>query len=94
MSFRLLTLPFRLIRRFLSERHAQTAAALSFATFLALVPMITVAAAALSHLPLANAIAASIQKFLTTNLLPETAGGIIAKYVSQFALRAQRLTWV
>ena len=90
----LLTLPFRLIRRFLSERHAQTAAALSFATLLGLVPMIAVAASVLSYLPLADTIAASTQKFLMANLLPDKAGGIIAKYVSQFAFKAQRLTWV
>lgn len=91
---RLLTLPFRLIRRFFVGRYAQTAAALSFATLLGLVPMIAVAASVLSHLPLADTIAAAMQKFLMTNLLPDKAGGIIAKYVSQFALKAQRLTWV
>lgn len=91
---RLLTLPFRLIRRFLSGQYPQTAAALSFATLLGLVPMIAVAASVLSHLPLADAIAAAIHKFLMTNLLPDKAGGIIAKYVSQFAAKAQRLTWI
>ncbi|CAG4883541.1 Ribonuclease BN [Georgfuchsia toluolica] len=90
----LLTLPFRLIRRFLSGQYSQTAAALSFATLLGLVPMIAVAAAVLSHLPLADAIAASIRKLLMSNLLPDKAGGIIANYVSQFALKAQRLTWI
>jgi membrane protein len=43
---------------------------------------------------LADTIAASIQKFLMTNLLPDKAGGIIAKYVTQFAVKAQRLTWL
>ncbi len=90
---RLLTLPLRLIRRFLSEQYSQTAAALSFATLLGLVPMIAVATSVLSNLPLADAIAASIQKFLMTNLLPDKAGGVIAKYVTQFALKAHRLTW-
>jgi membrane protein len=91
---RLLTLPLRLIRRFLSEQYSQTAAALSFATLLGLVPMIAVATSVLSNLPLADAIAASIQKFLMTNLLPDKAGGVIAKYVTQFALKAHRLTWL
>lgn len=90
---RLLTLPFRLFRRFLSGRYSQTAAALSFATLLGLVPMIAVAASILSYFPLADTIAVSIQKFLMTNLLPEKAGGIIAKYVSRFASKAHRLTW-
>ncbi|MFY9329504.1 MAG: YihY family inner membrane protein [Georgfuchsia sp.] len=90
----LLTLPIRLFRRFFSGQYSQTAAALSFATLLGLVPMIAVAAAVLSHLPLADAIAASIQKFLMANLLPDKAGSIIAKYVSRFALKARHLTWV
>ena len=91
---RLLTLPFRLIRRFLAERFSQTAAALSFATLLGLVPMIAVAASILSHLPLADTLTAAINKFLMTNLLPDKAGGIIAKYVTQFASKAGRLTWL
>lgn len=91
---RLLTLPFRLIRRFFAGQYSQTAAALSFATLLGLVPMIAVGASLLSHLPLADTIALSIQKFLMTNLLPDKAGGIIAKYVTQFAVKAQRLTWI
>lgn len=91
---RLLTLPLRLVRRFLAEQYSQTAAALSFATLLGVVPMIAVAASILSHLPLADTLGTAIQKFLMTNLLPDKAGGIVAKYVTQFALKAQRLTWV
>ncbi|HQR02874.1 MAG: YihY family inner membrane protein [Proteobacteria bacterium] len=91
---RLLTLPYRVIRRFFKERFAQTAAALSFATLLGLVPMVAVAAAVMIHLPLADSLLAAIQKFLLTNLLPEKAGGIIARYLSQFAVKAQRLTWI
>ena len=91
---RLLLLPFRLVRRFLTEQYSQTAAALSFSTLLGLVPMIAIAAAILSHMPLADALGAAIQKFLMTNLLPDKAGGVIAKYVTKFALKTDRLTWV
>lgn len=87
-------LPFRVLRRFHAERCTQTAAALSFATLLGLVPMVAVGAAILSHLPLADSLGATIQKFLLANLLPEKAGGIIAKYMGQFAGKAQRLTWL
>lgn len=90
----LITLPLRLVRRFLKEQYSQTAAALSFSTLLGVVPMIAVAVSVLSHMPLADTIAASIHHFLMANLLPEKAGGVIAKYVTQFALKAQRLTWV
>lgn len=91
---RLLTLPLRLVRRFLTEQYSQTAAALSFSTLLGLVPMIAVAVSVLSHMPLAEALATSIHNFLMANLLPEKAGGVVARYVTQFALKAQRLTWV
>jgi membrane protein len=90
----LILLPFRVLQRFRKERLTQTAAALSFATLLGLVPMIAVAAAILSHLPMADTLAAAIQKFLLANLLPDKAGGIIAKYVAQFAHKADRLTWI
>lgn len=89
----MILLPFRVLKRFGTERLTQTAAALSFATLLGLVPMIAVAAVILTHLPLSETLSAAIQKFLLSNLLPERAGNIIAKYVSQFANKAGRLTW-
>jgi membrane protein len=91
-----LTVPFRLVvrvaQRFHGERLAQTAAALSFATLVGLVPMIGVAAALIDHLPFAAHIGAALQKFLLANLLPEKAGAVIAKYLGQFAGRAGRMT--
>jgi membrane protein len=88
--------PFRLVvrvvRRFNVERCGQTAAALSFATLLGLVPMIAVAAAILSSLPFASSLGAGLEKFLLANLLPDKAGVVVAKYVGQFALRAERVT--
>ena len=35
-----------------------------------------------------------MQKFLLANLLPDKAGVVIAKYVTQFATKAERLTWI
>lgn len=90
----LILLPLRVLRRFRLEGMTQTAAALSFATLLGLVPMIAVAAEILSHLPLADTLAMAIRKFLLANLLPEKAGNMIARYVTQFALKADRLTWI
>lgn len=88
--------PFRLvvrvIQRFRSERLAQTAAALSFATLVGLVPMIGVAATLIEHMPFAAGIGAALQKFLLANLLPDKAGVVVAKYVGQFAGRAGRMT--
>lgn len=88
--------PLRLVvrvgRRFLAERLAQTAAALSFATLLGLVPMIVVIAASIDHLPFTTTIARALERFLLTNLLPEKAGAIIASVVGQFAGRAEKVT--
>lgn len=88
--------PFRLavrtVRRFRDEHCAQTAAALSFATLIGLVPMIAAAFALITHLPLGSGMGAALEKFLLANLLPEKAGVIIAKYVTQFAVGAERVT--
>lgn len=88
--------PLRLIQRvahrFQRESLAQTAAALSFTTLLALVPMIAVAAALLDFLPFGTGLEESIRKFLLTNLLPQKAGVVIAKYVGLFAHRVNRIT--
>jgi membrane protein len=90
--------PLRLIaavvRRFRNERLAQTAAALSFATLLGLVPMIVVAAVLIDRLPFAARIASALERFLLANLLPDKAGAVIAKVVGQFADRASEVTMI
>jgi len=92
----LLLAPFRLVartaRRFHGEQCVKTAAALSFATLIGLVPMISAAFALISVLPVGIGLGAALEKFLLANLLPEKAGLIIAKYVGQFASRAGRVT--
>lgn len=94
----MLLAPFRLVarivRRFRAERHGQTAAALSFATLLGLVPMIAMGAALIEALPFGIKLAAALEKFLLATLLPEKAGTVIAKYLGQFAGRAGRMTWI
>jgi membrane protein len=93
-----LAAPFRLIacvaRRFGNERCAQTAAALSFSTLLGLVPMLVVGAVLIETLPFGIKLAAALEKFLLATLLPEKAGVVIAKYLGQFAQRADRVTWI
>lgn len=88
--------PFRLIvrtaRRFHGEHCVQTAAALSFATLIGLVPMIAAAFALISFLPVGAGLGLALEKFLLTNLLPDKAGIIIAKYIGQFASHAERVT--
>ncbi|MCX8017066.1 MAG: YihY family inner membrane protein [Rhodocyclaceae bacterium] len=84
----------RVIQRFRDERCAQTAAALSFATLLGLVPMVVVGAILIESLPFGIKLSAALEKFLLTTLLPDKAGAVIAKYLGQFAHRAERVTWI
>jgi membrane protein len=94
----MLLAPFRLplvvVRRFRVERCAQTAAALSFVTLLGLVPMIVVGAALIEMLPFGIKLSAVLEQFLRATLLPEKAGDVIARYLGQFAQRAERATWI
>lgn len=98
MRFQMLFAPFRLMarvmQRFRAERCAQVAASLSFSTLLGLVPLIAVGLALLVHMPFAAGLSAALEKFLLANLLPEKAGIIIARYLGQFAHKAERLTLV
>ncbi len=90
--------PFRLVasaaRRFHKERCAQTAAALSFATLLALVPMIAVVFALISQIPFAIGLAEALENFFLANLLPEKSGSVIARYMGQFVHRVDRVTFI
>lgn len=94
----MLMTPFRLVirvaRRFRDERCTQTAAALAFTTVLGLVPIVAGAVALISFLPFGSGMSAAVHKFLLANLLPERAGFVVAKYVTQFAAKAERLTWI
>jgi len=94
----MLLVPFRLlivvVRRFRDERCAQTAAALSFATLLGLVPMIVVGAALIEMLPFGIKLSTVLEQFLRATLLPEKAGDVIARYLGHFAQRAERTTWI
>jgi membrane protein len=89
--FRLIT---RVVERFNAERFAQVAASLSFSTLLGLVPLIAVGLALIIHLPFSAGMSAALEKFLLANLLPDKAGIIIARYLEQFAHKAERLTLI
>lgn len=84
----LFRLIFRVVSRFQTEHLTLTAAALSFATLLGLVPMIAVGLGLISHFPFADNVSVALEKFLLANLLPDKAGAVIAKYLGQFAHRA------
>jgi len=87
-------LPLRVFRRFVDERCAQTAAALSFSTLLSLVPMIAIAVLIIARLPFAEGLTKALEQFLLANLLPDRAGTIIVKYVGEFTRETQHLPLV
>ena len=90
--------PFRLIyrtgKRFYTEQFVQTAAALSFTTLLALVPMVAVAFALISQFSFTSGLGVALEKFLLSNLLPDKAGALIAKYLTQFVQRGEQATLI
>jgi membrane protein len=90
----LIRLVASVVRRFHAERCAQTAAALSFSTLLGLVPMLVVGAVLIETLPFGIDLSAALEKFVLATLLPEKAGVVIAKYLGQFAQRAEGVTLV
>lgn len=92
--FGIFRLTFRVVQRFLTEGLTQTAAALSFSTLLGLVPMIAVGLGLMSYFPFAAGISMALEKFLLANLLPDKAGVVIARFLSQFAHRAASVSLI
>ena len=90
----LLLLPLRVFSRFVKERCAQAAAALSFSTLLSLVPMIAIAVLIIARLPFAEGLSKALEQFLLSNLLPDRAGTIIVKYIGEFTRKTQHLPLV
>src|SRR4030067_1018254 len=83
-----------IVARFVRERCMQTAASLTFTTLLSLVPMLTIALTMFSAFPVFEDFSAQIKTYLLNNLMPETAGVAITRYMQQFPDSAARLTTV
>lgn len=80
------------VMRFRQDNCAQIAASLTFTTLLSLVPIITIALTMFSAFPVFDDFSNEIKTFLMNNLMPEKSGGIITRYMQQFAESATRLT--
>ena len=80
--------------RFRQDRFTQMAASLTFTTLLSLVPLITIALTLFSAFPVFDEFSGQIKQFLLANMLPETGGKMISRYVEQFAESAAKLTAV
>ncbi len=73
---------------------SRTAAALSFTTLVALVPLVSVAVAIVAHFPIFNVWLDALEKFLLRHMLPGSASTIVRTYVVGFADRASQLRGV
>jgi membrane protein len=80
--------------RFRQDKTPQMAASLTFTTLLSLVPLVTIALMLFSAFPVFDEFSQHIKNFLLSNMLPETGGKMISRYMEQFAESAARLKTV
>jgi len=80
--------------RFKQDRCGQLSASLTFTTLLSVVPLITIALTLFSAFPVFAEFSDHIKSFFLSNLMPETGGKIITRYMEQFAESAAKLTTV
>ncbi|MRI35344.1 hypothetical protein EOPP23_20505 [Endozoicomonas sp. OPT23] len=78
---------------FLRNRSLDNAAALTYTTLFAVVPMMTVTYSALSAIPSFQGVSESIQSFVFSNFVPAT-GEQIQSYLGSFSQQARKLTGV
>ncbi len=81
-----------LVQRFLADRGPNSAAALTYTTLFAVVPMMTVTFAMLSAIPAFQGIGEQIQVYIFSNFIPST-GATIQDYLVAFTDQARQLTW-
>ncbi|CAM3003791.1 YihY family inner membrane protein [Legionella worsleiensis] len=79
------------IEHFIKDECAYIASALSFATLLAIVPLMSVGLAIFSAFPMFQSMSEPVQSFIFDNFVPAT-GKIVQAYVQQFAAQASRLS--
>jgi membrane protein len=82
-----------LLQRFLADRGANNAAALTYTTLFAVVPMMTVTFSMLSAIPAFQDTGEQIQSFIFRYFVP-SAGETLQQYLRDFTTQARQLTWV
>ncbi|MDB5776451.1 MAG: Ribonuclease [Herbaspirillum sp.] len=80
------------VQRLEEERLPQVAAALTFTSILALVPMVTIAFALFTAFPLFSTFRAALEAYFLNNLMPANMANTILGYVNQFAAKSARLS--
>ncbi|MGB0359849.1 MAG: YihY family inner membrane protein [Endozoicomonas sp.] len=81
------------IRRFLEHHCMENAAALTYTTLFAVVPLMTVTYSILSAVPDLQGVGDVIQNFIFESFVPST-GEVIHSYLFQFSLQARKLTGI
>ena len=79
--------------KFRHGRCLQSASSLTTTTLFALVPLVTLSITLFSFFPGFIKVKQSVQHFLVTNMLPDSAGRIISIYMTQFSGHASQLTY-
>jgi membrane protein len=82
-----------LLQRFYADRGANNAAALTYTTLFAVVPMMTVTFSMLSAVPAFQGTGEQIQSFIFRNFVP-SAGEMVQGYLRDFTTQARQLTWI
>ena len=82
-----------LLQRFQADRGTHSAAALTYTTLFAVVPMMTVTFAMLSAIPAFQGVGEQIQSFIFRNFVPST-GEAVQVYLHGFIQQARQLTWI
>jgi membrane protein len=82
-----------LAKRFVADRCMHNAAALTYTTLFAVVPMMTVTFAMLSTVPAFQGVGEQIQNFIFSHFVPST-GVAVQEYLLSFTDQARQLTWI
>lgn len=82
-----------LLRRFFADRATHSAAALTYTTLFAVVPVMTVTFAMLSAVPAFQDSGEQIQNFIFRNFVP-SSGATVQQYLRDFTAQARQLTWI
>ncbi|WP_430462940.1 YihY family inner membrane protein [Thalassolituus sp. LLYu03] len=81
------------LRRFKNEERQRDAAAMTYTTLFALVPVITVTYAILSAIPSLQHWGGEVHNEMLAYLMPE-GSDTVSEYLVQFSQQARKLTWV
>ncbi|UJJ32304.1 YihY family inner membrane protein [Halopseudomonas maritima] len=82
-----------LARRFLEDNCIKNAAALTYTTLFAVVPVMTVAYAMLAAIPAFDQVGSQVEAFIFKNFLP-ASGAALQQHLSAFSSQARQLTGV